>query len=50
MFKSLEIFKWCEITYVKDFFASTALAVLVDGIQLGNNLRKKQVNLRSKNL
>lgn len=50
MFKDLEIFKWWELSYVEDIFASTALAVLVDGIQLGNNLRKNQANLSSKSL
>lgn len=34
----------------RTFFASKALAVLVDGIQLESNLRKNQVNLSSKNL
>lgn len=37
-----------QLLCVGDIFTSTALAVLVDRIQLGNNLRKKnQINLTS---
>lgn len=51
VFKGLEIFTWWELSYAEDVFTSIALVVLVDGIQLGNNLRKKnQINLSSKDI